>query len=324
MKQYCLYFKPVSSISHIPDAQTIFGAICNMLLQTQGKEVFNRYIQSFDAQPIMVHSSMFPADMLPMAQKGLFSTKYINSNLLKEDPSEQLAYLQKMKQYKKISYMTKGIYRDYIEICKIEDLKNDLINQKALVEQNCLKKINENVLKPLQVQLGTHVKKSGYYLNKKNRDSEENELYYNVEMYADDTMKFCIYIKTFLSKKEIFDIFKYSRYFGFGPRHSVGKNSFELIDVVEERNTSSKNVKLLLSKSIFDENYDLNLSYYSVFSKLHRTSKYYLENRLLGRFNLFEEGSYMYVNEDKEWYGSLIKQKIDEKEIYYYGIGFVF
>ena len=56
-------------------------------------------------------------------------------------------------------------------------------------------------------------------------------------MYYDDTIYtnglFYILVKTNENIKKIKDIFSYSHFFGFGPRHSVGKNSFKLISIEE-------------------------------------------------------------------------------------------
>lgn len=318
MKQYCLSFKPLSSISRIPDAQTIFGAICNIINQTQGEEAFNKYIQSFETQPMLLHSSMFPENLLPMIQQSIFSTRYINQHLLQEKSEEQLAYLQKMKQYKKIVYMSQNVYQKYIASSRVDKLQKDLLDGKLVVEQNCLQLSNEEISHQLHTQLGTHVKKSGYYL------TEDNELYYDKQIYVDHNTQFCIYVKTTLAKPELVEIFKYVKYFGLGPRHSVGKNSFELMDITETNHQSDTSMKLLLSKSMVDEDYDLSLSHYAISSKLHRTSKYYLDNQLTGRLNFLNEGSYVHVSKDKEWYGKVIKQRIQEKNIFYYAIGFVF
>lgn len=52
MKEYKLVFKPLSTITNIPNAQTIFGAICNIIVNTQGEEALNNYISSFNNQPL--------------------------------------------------------------------------------------------------------------------------------------------------------------------------------------------------------------------------------------------------------------------------------
>ena len=50
METYKIVFSSASVINEIPNSQTIFGAICNILLQTQGKEAFHSYIDSFNQE----------------------------------------------------------------------------------------------------------------------------------------------------------------------------------------------------------------------------------------------------------------------------------
>ena len=104
MKEYKLVFKPLSTITNIPNAQTIFGAICNIIVNTQGEEALNNYISSFNNQPLFIHSSMFPLNMLPMVHYNIFDIDYINHNILKEKSIDQLSYLQTLKNYKKIVF----------------------------------------------------------------------------------------------------------------------------------------------------------------------------------------------------------------------------
>ncbi len=317
MKQYCLIFQPLSSISHIPDAQTIFGSLCNIIIQTQGEDKFHEYIQSFDNEPMLIHSSMFPDHLLPMIHQGLFSTQYINQTLVNEAIDQQLSYLQNMKKYKKVPYMSQKIYEEYISTNKFEQLQQDILHSDVKFDDQCLQKSNENYNFHYQSELMTHVRKNGYYM------SNENDLFFDTQYYCDKDTKFNIYVKTTLTQEQLYDIFKYTHYFGFGPKHSTGKNSFKLIDIIEEESVSS-NKKLLLSKSTLDDSYQLENSFYQIHSHIHRTSHYYMSNGITGRYNLFDEGSYMSVSDDKEYYGHLIYNQCDNKDIYYYGIGYVF
>ncbi len=77
--------------------------------------------------------------------------------------------------------------------------------------------------------------------------------------------------------------------------------------------------KVLLSKCISNE-FDLVESSYVIDSTVYWGSKSYSSN-VVGRFNRFVEGSYMKVNENKEYYGDLIRCN-NGKVIYHYGIGF--
>ena len=135
-------------------------------------------------------------------------------------------------------------------------------------------------------------------------------------------MVFDIYIKTNLNEKSIKNIFKYSQYFGFGPKHSSGKNSFQLINIEKLAYYPSVQ-KVLLSKSAFDPYFILSDSHYQIVSRLHQTGKYYLDNKLTGRFHLFKEGSLMSVTSNKDYYGQILKIDKMGSDIYYYAIGFV-
>ena len=100
MKEYKLVFKPLSTITNIPNAQTIFGAICNIIVNTQGEEALNNYISSFNNQPLFIHSSMFPLNMLPMVHYNIFDIDYINHNILKEKKTKSLIFLLLISSYR--------------------------------------------------------------------------------------------------------------------------------------------------------------------------------------------------------------------------------
>ena len=74
MKTYKIVFTCQSVVNEIPNSQTIFGVICNILLQTRGKDALDEYISSLNAKAKMVHSSMFLNHTLPMIKKNVFSS----------------------------------------------------------------------------------------------------------------------------------------------------------------------------------------------------------------------------------------------------------
>lgn len=318
MKEYCLTFKALSTISKLPSAQTIFGAICHILLYTQGEKAFKEYINSFDKKPLLIHSSMFPMNMLPMISQNLFTIEYINKNILKEKPENQLAYLAKMKQLKKIRYVDEKVYDKYLLPRKFEELQDDIISNKNIkIENQCLCFKEMDVSYNLFQQMNTHVRKKDYYVGK----SDDNSLYYDESFYCGQDDCFCVFVKSNQSIDKIENIFKYSHMFGFGARHSVGKNSFELIDIREIKHNCNKEYRLLLSQSILDYSFVLNDSHYQIDSKQYRPSSQYL-NKVTHHMNLFKEGSYMRVKDDKEWYGSLLSIGREDKPLYYYAIGY--
>lgn len=317
MKEYKLVFKPLSTITNIPNAQTIFGAICNIIVNTQGEEALNNYISSFNNQPLFIHSSMFPLNMLPMVHYNIFDIDYINHNILKEKSIDQLSYLQTLKNYKKINYTTESIFNDYIIKSDFNKMRDDLLNKKINIKNYCLQKASENILFEQTKQLNTHVRKKDYY---NTSIGDDNALYYDDTIYTNGL--FYILVKTNENIKKIKDIFSYSHFFGFRPRHSVGKNSFKLISIEEIKRKPNLNNKLLLSQSVFDECINLSESNYQIISKQYHPSKTYI-NKTTHKMNLFNEGSYLKLTQDKEWIGKILSFNIDKKPLYYYGIGYI-
>ena len=149
---------------------------------------------------------------------------------------------------------------------------------------------------------------------KQEKNDETQEIAEDLETQGEDL--------ELINIKKIKDIFSYSHFFGFGPRHSVGKNSFKLISIEEIKRKPNLNNKLLLSQSVFDECINLSESNYQIISKQYHPSKTYI-NKTTHKMNLFNEGSYLKLTQDKEWIGKILSFNIDKKPLYYYGIGYI-
>ena len=100
-------------------------------------------------------------------------------------------------------------------------MRDDLLNKKINIKNYCLQKASENILFEQTKQLNTHVRKKDYY---NTSIGDDNALYYDDTIYTNGL--FYILVKTNENIKKIKDIFSYSHFFGFGPRHSVGKKQF--------------------------------------------------------------------------------------------------
>lgn len=310
MKLYQCTLKPLSSLSKMPDAQTIFGAICSIIRFTKGEEELLRYLASFDQQPLFVHSSMFVDGLLPMAKVGLISIKEKNKNVFSLSPREQLQYTTNMKRYKGLKSISLDVFKEYILNGAFDDLRQ-------AIDDGKIKAVDDIVTEDLQAlsasQLLIHNNKA---INA--REDNDRGLYYDHNLYLRTNT--CIYVKTD-DIEYVKSIFQYFPYFGIGSRVSVGKNCFELVDVTELPAFQHKTAyRMLLSKCISDE-FDLSESNYMIDSSVYRGSKYYSANKI-GRINKFVEGSYMKIYGDQEYYGHLIRVEND-RPIYHYGIGFV-
>lgn len=311
MELYKLIFKSISSITNIPDAQTIFGAACRIIKLTKGEDELNNYFDSFESKPLFVHSSMFLDGVMPMAKVGLISIDEKNKKVLELPSEKQLAYLGQLKKLKKISSVTLDVYNDYIVNGEFDKLKEDIISEKIKIDGGVLsyKPFTYDKLDQLMV-----------HNNHEEVNDGSRRLYYDNNIYYDKNCRFCIYVKTD-NIDYVKDIFKYAPYFGFGNRVSVGKNCFELDTVAKiDKVKKNEDYKVMLSKCISNE-FDLKQSSYVIDSTVYSGSKSYSSN-VIGRFNRFVEGSYMKINENKEYYGKLIKCN-NGKVIYHYGIGFV-
>ena len=81
--------------------------------------------------------------------------------------------------------------------------------------------------------------------------------------------------------------------------------------------------RLILSKFIPDVNdFDYSSSFYQLNGDIYRSSKEYTGGFINGKYVHFLEGSWMKVNQTKEYYGRIIETMTEGKCIYHYGIGF--
>lgn len=309
MKLYKLTFKCISSMTKIPDAQTIFGAVCSIIKYTQGEDNLQRYFESFQEEPLFIHSSMFLDGLMPMVKVGLISIDEKNKQVNDLPANERLTYLSRLKKLKKVSYVSLDIYNKYIVCDDFSGLKTAILNNEISIENgvlsnkvSCFDKVEELIVH-----------------NNHEDQSDERRLYFDDNIYYSEDCRFCIYVKT-NNIEYVKEVFKYSPYFGFGSRVSVGKNCFQLEEIHEVNDIiQCSNKKVLLSKCISNE-FDLKESSYIIDSTVYSGSKSYSSN-VIGRFNRFVEGSYMKVKENKDYYGKLIKCN-NGKTIYHYGIGF--
>lgn len=318
MNIYKIVFSSQSVINDVPNSQTIFGAICNILLQTKGKEEFEEYIHSFDTEAKLIHSSMFLNHMLPMIQKNVFSLDYINTLVRSVEPNEKLKMLEKAKTYKRIKYVSENIYRHYFESNHIDELTIDLQMKRDdfVVYNGVLAYKEENLAFDYDSILLT---RNGF-------PEKENDktLFYTNAIYYPKGTEFCVYVKTSESVDYLRSIFQYIEYFGIGSRRTIGDNSFKFERIEGVKLGSDRLHKLILSRYIPNENEVVfENSYYQLTSNIYRASKEYSGGYVDGKFTHIMEGSYMKVNENKAYYGKVVKTKANGKDVYHYAIGFV-
>ena len=320
MKTYKCVFSCESPLNTIPDAQKIFGALCRIIYDVKGDLQLQRYLQSLKSEdPIMIHSSMFPNHLLPMAKKNLFGLDYVYSAISATENKRKLSEFSTIKKYKRISYVTESLYQKYIEKNQLDRLKQDILkgDKQITVDDGILHEKGKGIYRSGQSVLMT---RNGF----PKEGVEEKSLFYSKIIYFPPGTEFCIYVKTNKNKEDITALDRYLEYYGIGSRRTVGMNVFKLQRVEDCALHSEGSYKMMLSKFIpYIDEVDLKESYYTVENSLYRSSKEYGDHRIVGRFAHMTEGSFMKVNKEKEYYGKMIQDNVDGKEIYHYAIGFV-
>lgn len=319
MKTYKLVFTSSSLIDKLPDSQTIFGAICNVIKLTKGNEKLNEYLQSFNSVPWFVHSSMFVEGIFPSIKKNIFDLTTVNSAVLNYNSKRKLDVLSNFKKFKKINGISETIFRNYICSGNIKGITVDVINEKLISDdQNILKLKGENIKNTNKIVEKIYRVR----LDSLNENEEESKLFVNkITFYPKDT-KYTIYVKTDKEKQEISKMFSYFNYFALGSKGSIGRNLYKLEKCEEISFPSTNNRKMLLSKYIPNgEEFDPNNSSYSLTLNNYFGGIY--KKRLLGSFSHFEEGSLMDFYQDKDYYGKMVGITQERETVYHYGIGFV-
>lgn len=318
MKIHKVIFTSQSVINELPNSQTIFGAICSILDQTQGDKSLNEYISSFSTSAKFIHSSMFLNQTFPMIKRRLFSLSDVNEIVKTSENNKKLDVLGSIKKYKKISFVSRKIYETYISEGKLNDLKIDLLEKPSSFSLNnsILSFSDESILSNTLSNIMT---RNGFSEN-----GIDKTLFYTTNIYYPKETEFCIYIKTEETKKYLEDIFKYFEYFGIGNRRSIGMNCFQLKRIEEIDLVSSSENKLLLSRYIPNDNeVDFDSSYYEISNDIYRGSKAYTGGLVNGKYIHILEGSWLKTIEDKEYYGRIIETENNGKKIYHYAIGFL-
>lgn len=318
MKTYKVIFSCQSPFYQLPDSQTLFGAICNIIKHTQGEQRLQEYVTSFQKeQPEMVHSSMFLNGYLPMVRKNIFPLDFVNQMVMKAKAEDKLSLLEGIKKYKKIVYMSEELYHAYLEDKTIEELTHDMIylsDQFKIHNGKLTRVVKDDV-----VSIDTLRTRNGEPLD----HSTNKTLFYSKQVYYPKGTEFCVYVKTNQSSSYLKKIFHYLEYLGVGNRRSVGMNVFHFERVEEVKVKANSTYKLIVSKYIPNEEIEYSQSYYQIDTKIYRGSKDYAENKIIGKYSHIIEGSYMKMKENKEFYGKVIQNNVNGKPIYHYGIGFV-
>lgn len=319
MKTYCATFKADSSLTGLPSAQTIFGALCQIIVDAKGQEALQDYLDSFDHSPVLIHSAMYPADLFPMPKQNIFPLTFVNEAVHAASSESRLAAMAEYKKYKNIRFVSQKILETYVLPCKFEQLRKDLLYQPQqfqLLDNGILRCSGETSDYEQRTVLQTRNGQKGLMT--------EKDLFYQTQIYPSKNQKFSIYLKSEWPAEELEDLLSQFEIFGIGTRRTVGCNVFTLLSVREIRLKSGGPYHYLLSDCIPEDEVNLTESFYSLKSALYRASKSYTGGFITGRYTYLEAGSLIKAPIQKRWLGKNHKSESRGKPVWHYGMGFVF
>jgi len=296
MKLYSFQFKPLSKITEIPNSQSIFGMICYAYLEKYGEKDLESMLERFyNGNPDFLNSSFFFHDLLPTPQD-------ITPDHQHELSKEQLIVL---KQIKKIKYLSKEIFKDYLNNYQEfvnnynENIFNNnyvIINNQYVVKNNEQTIFNNYEIKE-DMQIRNHI--------------NEKQLFYNNIIYCSEQVIFDLYVKT--NEEKIVDLIKDLKYVSIGSGKSIGYNLYSVVSHSIEEFNNNRDNKILLSLSTITEGINYDKSYYKL-QTLNNKFNNVKTTQYKNCITVLLEGSS--INTDKEYIGSVLKNSIENNTIY--------
>lgn len=322
MNFYRLVFTTKGELTRVPDAQTIFGALCTAIRMKEGHKKLEEYLNSFDENPWFVHSSMFLDELFPPVPTPLVKLTAVQDLMSKFDKNSKLQTLSTLKQVNRYQYFSKNVFRKCVITDRLDSLSQDVLTNTVKLStingMNILQYKEET--QPL-VDLRTFMRtQSGTLTNK-----TEKDLFYKPAIYVSPDTQFSVYVKSNWSAEQLRPYFSMLEYVGAGPYRSTGMNLFHLekIEKCDIPKSSGKHDYLLSGCIPVEGEFDFEDSAYKIDSNVFHGSFAVVQHSITGTFTKLKEGSMMKPTKKKEWYGQMLKLKVNGKEIYHYGLGVV-
>ncbi|HHU55706.1 MAG TPA: hypothetical protein GXZ48_03325 [Acholeplasmataceae bacterium] len=297
MRLKLFQFKPLGKITEIPNSQSIFGMICYAYSEKYGQVELEAMLARFyNGNPDFIISSFFLHDLLPMP----LDISHYHPNLSKEK-------LIKLKNAKKIKYISKSIFQEYLNNLDdfnkkyYENIFNNnyvIVNNEYLVKREEQKKFENYIFKE-EMHIRNYV--------------DEKELFYNNCKYYHKDVAFDLYVKINNDEEKITNLLKDLHYVSIGGGKSIGYNLFSVIDNSEIEFVNHKENKILLSMATVSDEIDYEKSYYKL-ETLHNKFNNAINRVYKNCVTVFKAGSTL--NTTKDVIGSFLKNDIDGKTKY--------
>ncbi len=355
-----LRFKFDTFLSSYVDASTIFGAIAWGIRLLEGEDKLNKFLELYkNNEPPFLISSPLPEDECgklwfprPQLEGSVLDCSIEGKENNEKDPCR--GYLRKIypihKQFKKIRYLPWEIFKKILvgEIKNEKDLLKGLVcyllnnNDRLLIEGFYLQKLLECYVKktPKVVETDATVKTA---INRLTATAAEGQLFNEtVRISPKFNILVAVYNKEWWEKaKKALRVVKLggNKTVGYG-RFTFEEVSDDLLKEIKPFVEKASNTAITLSPTFYEENIDIEESFYEPYVKrpaVDKTYGYFDANfiRLPVWKNILlylKEGAYLKLKQPKQFIGSLKpaleyppENKSSEGEkiiIYQYGYAF--
>ena len=324
MKEYIIKLEPRSSFEVDLHSDTIFGAICWSIRTLFGEALLLKILEEFKVKPPFLISSAFPCRL----DKEEY---YIPKPFLKPLEHDELnIYLTGYKDSREIYHSSKKalieIITKYKKFKKLRWLKLSYVQSlNKIDEKNLFRDYLNNIIKePVFAEQGAVQKNSLDRLT--GSTSGSGNTFYQEEKYFKSKWGLYFLVRTDRFKEELWPVLRLLEDSGIGSNARTGKNWFHI--KFEEKpiyGNEEGDSFITLSRYIKNEHLRENCFYklVSVRSKVESREEFAGENVWKNKVTYFSEGSMLYPEEKKDFYGGIFPVKeIAGKTIYQYGYAY--
>lgn len=316
MKTYEIVLRPHSSFLTLFQSDTLFGSICWAIRYLHGEEVLADFLKKYQTFPPLIISSGFPTGWFPKPVRESLSREQVKTI------AEEI-----------YGNASKKNLVDLIKTLK-ESKKSVLVNQQdfeaiinGLSETNYFKKYIHKDDKKIRVPIQTTVYKNT--INRATgRTRQDGGLFTQDETFYDEESTISIFVKVNEYDADFLkNIFEFISFSGFGKRKSVGKGQFEIIKLKDYKFKSPDSPNAFVSLSSYIPSVgDPSDGWYELMVKYGKLGGNYANCTKINPFKkplrMFKPGAVFRTNDVNEYYGQIIQNVHENRNIVHYGLAF--
>ncbi len=305
METYKINVKFKTSFSSELTSDIIFGHICWAYRFLYSEEELLKFLRDFYEHPVVI-SSMFP-------QKESEELFFPNIPCVLSVEEEEIVKsdddYRKLKKIRKLNYIPFELIKKFKDDFSIASIVKELMRR--------YNEVPTSIISNQEVAHNT--------IDRLNNMVIEGRFFVEMEYFLKEGFSFYFLIKdSYFGKQKLEEILQYLSNTGLGKDKTTGKGqfSYQLSSYNLEESTEG-NAFILLSRYIPTSNEEVN-GYYKIRPKIGRLGEHYAHLSPFYKKPLLflQEGSILFSNEKKKFYGGIIDKVHSKPDIRHYGIGF--